>query len=247
MLKKPLYLILVATLIGGSAASASALTIEDSVLPNIDTMVKYIQKETPVDSISIDNRTYEEAKYVLRSGDAITVVPSDAASRMRTGTSKCSLGPVLSKTEAVTARHCGKVGDTIFHNQKFIGTITRVSKNIDISYIRVASSVNVQVNKFDNEELFKGQAVTKRGATTGVTTGYVTKEKEELVEIENHVVIPVRKSNMKVNVGDSGAAVYNERGEVVGIVSAKETVGGFFSEITPQDSYITPLSLLPLG
>lgn len=163
------------------------------------------------------------------------------------GDSLCSLGAILSNSHAITARHCGDVGDKIYHNGNFLGTVTRVNTKTDIGHIALSKDAKVVVSKLNYAPLVKGQKLYKIGRSTGKTWGIVTKDKEESRTPIFAKERLVRETTMHMAQGDSGGAVFNEKDEVVAITSAMT----FFSLTISLDgtlhSYVSPLALDELG
>lgn len=229
--------IAMAILCGGGVASAAT-----SSLGSADGSLSYGFGSDTLGRGSLSSISSDSAP--LKAGDRIDIGQPILGSLGNFG--KCSLGPIINKKQAITAVHCGDVGESLYHNLKFIGTIAKVSKHSDISFINLADDVNVVVNKINYAPMYAGQHIHKFGATTGESDGIVLDKVDVNYGLEGNVIVPMRESTMLTRKGDSGAAVYNDDNEVVGLVSA-----GMFPEErerTGHDySYITPLSVKALG
>ncbi|GAB09533.1 hypothetical protein GOARA_043_00080 [Gordonia araii NBRC 100433] len=183
--------------------------------------------------------------------------------------SKCTLGAVVSNTRALTAGHCGKRGEKIYTVKgDQIGTITSnlIGRHADIAVISLVPGARVKRDNIDwGARVAQGAAVSKSGATTGLSRGVVVNAKPKLIKaVECPVPGPfaiacafappsllvnqstyVVETTFRSESGDSGAGVRRGDGAIVGIVSSK-AIGATDSKQRPlQRSYYTPVSLVP--
>lgn len=161
---------------------------------------------------------------------------------------KCTLGAVLSPRRAVTAGHCGPLGDTVRDARgKVIGRIVtnQFTRRVDLAVIALAPGVRGVVDRVDySGRYFRGQVVSKAGVRTGFTRGQVTNPRYRTVIEQgtslrppfliNQPIIAI-STNLYSAEGDSGAGIRNANGAVTAILSGG--VGG--------RTDVTPLSLLP--
>ncbi|GAA1458410.1 hypothetical protein GCM10009619_15520 [Williamsia maris] len=163
-------------------------------------------------------------------------------------TAVCTLGAVITPSKAVTAGHCGEVGKSVYdRNGVRIGSITAnlLSRQADLAVISLARGVHGRVDAVDYASRFdRGQPVSKNGATSGFTTGYVTDPafRKRVARgfvlrppfLEAHTTVTV-DSRLRSVSGDSGAGI-RSGGRIVGILS---------SGTDRDDTAFAPLSLLP--
>lgn len=179
----------------------------------------------------------------VRSGMKIEVDQSIVTSAV------CTLGAVVSAKKAITAGHCGNVGQTVYTDRGVaIGRITanRINRGLDIAVIRLARNTRAQIDVVAWGSGFsKGEWLSKRGVTTGYTTGRVIDPKPTVRSawgftfaapfLLRHTTASIR-AQIRSAEGDSGSGVRDSSGRVVGILSAGAS---------SNDTLIAPVSLLP--
>ncbi|MGV9859333.1 trypsin-like serine protease [Gordonia sp. NPDC003425] len=161
---------------------------------------------------------------------------------------ECTLGAVVSATDALTAGHCGNVGQDVYTGGgKRIGTIraNRINQGLDIAIIRLAPGTRAVVDPIDWSSGFrKGQTVTKFGVTSGFGRGVITDPRPEVRSARGFSLAPPFlilhdtvsvESSLVSRSGDSGAGVRDASGRVIGILSAGSDTA----------TLIAPVSLIP--
>ncbi|RPA10346.1 hypothetical protein EEB19_09125 [Gordonia sp. OPL2] len=184
----------------------------------------------------------QAATPMVRSGMAIEVDDTIVTS------ARCTLGAVLSRTKAITAGHCGDVGQGVFDGSGTrIGTISanQITRRLDIAVIRLAPRSRVVVDTVNwTSGFWRGQKVTKRGVTTGFGSGVITDPRPTVRTAQGFSFAPpflIRQATVSVRStlvsqsGDSGAGVRDAAGRVVGILSAG----------SGSDTLVAPVSALP--
>lgn len=182
--------------------------------------------------------TQAQASMPTSSGMKIIVTPAKGNSWTNKNNNMiCTLGAITTYKTALTAKHCGGVGSKVYVGYTQIGYIFSVHPYLDISYIALTPNTKPKIDHVNKSKLVYGERIRKKGATTGVTRGYVDSFKESRIEFNWYTTVSARKVNLYIRYGDSGAPVYNNRGDVVAIVSALP------APIDGNESFITPLSL----
>lgn len=161
---------------------------------------------------------------------------------------ECTLGAVLSRTQALTAGHCGNPGQAVYNAaDKRIGTIRSnlVGTRLDVAVVRLAPGTNAHVDDIDWSGRFvTGQRISKDGVTTGHTAGQITDPKPTLRHSHGFSLAPPFLKNdttysvagrLRSDSGDSGAGIRDGAGRVIGILSAGS--GG--------ETVFAPLSRIP--
>ncbi|AZG45108.1 chymotrypsin family serine protease [Gordonia insulae] len=187
--------------------------------------------------------TADAAAPSVRSGMRISVDQSIVTE------AHCTLGAVISRSKAITAGHCGNVGQVVRDNAGVrIGTISanRITRRLDIAVIALAPRTRVQRDVIDWTSTFRqGGAVSKAGVTTGFGRGVVTDPKPTLRTARGFSFAPPFlieyptysvRSDLLSRSGDSGAGVRDASGRVVGILSAGSS---------DRNTLIAPVSMLP--
>ncbi|MBY4572759.1 hypothetical protein ACN94_03970 [Gordonia paraffinivorans] len=163
--------------------------------------------------------------------------------------SSCTLGAVVSETKALTAGHCGKVGQVVYDRGGApIGKITanEITRKLDIAVITLASHVATKLDVVGwNAVLEAGQPISKFGITTGHGTGQIIDSRPELITSQGFSLAPPFfleqdtysvKTTLRSQSGDSGAGVRDADGRVVGILSSGDD----------EHTFIAPVSRLPM-
>ncbi|RPA58583.1 hypothetical protein EF294_15595 [Gordonia oryzae] len=185
----------------------------------------------------------QAAAPTVRSGMEINVDET-----IITATS-CTLGAVVSPTKALTAGHCGHVGQEVYDEHGVtIGRITanRITKGLDIAVIRLGRNTRAQIDSIGwSAPITKGERVTKNGVTTRFSAGTITDPKPKMRTAYGYSFAPpflLQNTTISVRAllrsaeGDSGSGIRDAQGNVIGILSAGSS---------DTDTLIAPVSLLP--
>ncbi|WP_244176084.1 trypsin-like serine protease [Gordonia lacunae] len=197
---------------------------------------------TGLAAVGVPAATADAATTTVRSGMKITVDETIVTS------TSCTLGAVISTSKALTAGHCGNVGQVVYSaSGARVGTITanRITRQLDIAVITLAPRVASQQDAIDWDASFwRGQAVSKAGITTGYGQGVITEPRPVLRRaygfslappfVNQHATYSV-DTTLRSEAGDSGAGVRDGRGRVVGILSSGDE----------RSTAIAPVSKLP--
>ncbi|MBS9338566.1 trypsin-like serine protease [Fructobacillus sp. M2-14] len=117
------------------------------------------------------------------------------------------------------------------NGDKVNAKLIRSDSSQDLALIRVSSSHFKKAAKFaDSDKVKTGQAVMALGSPLGaayqstMTKGIVSSAKRSLVSTEtNNHQVTVIQTDAAINQGNSGGALINESGQVIGIASSKIT------------------------
>ncbi|MFT4042850.1 MAG: hypothetical protein QM673_06775 [Gordonia sp. (in: high G+C Gram-positive bacteria)] len=181
------------------------------------------------------------AALTVRSGIEIEVHQTLVTS------SECTLGAVVSRVTALTAGHCGNVGQQVYNGAgRRVGTIVanRINRGLDIAVIRLAPATQVMLDAIDwSPSLRRGQPVTKFGVNSGFGRGVIIDPTPRMRGARGISLAPpfliLRdtvsvRSSLLARSGDSGSGVRDSSGRVIGIVSAG----------TETETLVAPVSLL---
>lgn len=183
------------------------------------------------------------APPAIRSGMEINVRDSIIT------VSGCTLGAVIAPHRALTAGHCGNVGQPVLDGKENrIGSIVanRIDQGVDIAVIALDPQLRAQVDAIDWSGSFhRGQPVTKQGVTTGFGSGTVIDPTPTMRDANgfdlappfliNHVTVSI-SSTLVARPGDSGGPIREAGGRIVGIMSAASS---------DNTSVFTPVAALP--
>lgn len=92
----------------------------------------------------------------------------------------CTLGIVLNNQHALTASHCGSVGQVVSDDYGPIGTIKGFQPGKDIAVIELNQQRPIEITPVDPSLLKEGAHVWKQGHTTGRTEGTVIGGRENV-------------------------------------------------------------------
>lgn len=149
---------------------------------------------------------------------------------------------------AITAGHCGDIGDTVFNSRNYeVGRILTMGINdnsndiVDWSIILPREDIEINgKNNYFTEGVSTGDSIYFDGHATGPSCGVVQSADERKYAMSSDGVLVGEGSGVftdaEVNPSDSGSPVIREDGSVVGLVSAKssgETDDGGTMIMTP--------------
>lgn len=183
----------------------------------------------------------------IESGDTIYTDsmprPTDSIGAPSQRRNICTLGIVLDQNTALTASHCGKVGQVVTDDNGPIGVIKGFEPGKDIAVIALNGQRPVSVTPVNPALLKPGAQIWKQGHTTGHTEGTVIGDRTtvqvngrsmrdelginlgsfdslaEIVDPTPSLTTVAVPTNMCVAPGDSGSAAM-VGDTAVGIVSA---------------------------
>lgn len=135
----------------------------------------------------------------------------------------CTMGPVITPHIAFTAGHCANPGEPIVVDGKVVGKAITPIVGKDAVMIALNGSMPSKMTKTSIFTPRVGEKISMRGSTSGLTSGKVTSG-TQIANLDVHGLFntpftAAYMTDMPVQKGDSGGAVYNSRGEVVGIIS----------------------------
>lgn len=153
---------------------------------------------------------------VVEAGDAISIPKPGAVM-------SCTLGPIITPHVAITANHCANPGDKIIVDGKVVGRAVTPIIGRDVVVVALNGALPTKMTRTSVITPRVGEKVSMRGTTSGIVHGTVSSGVQKII-IDKHGVFnksstPAYLAKMTVRKGDSGSAVYNSRGEAVGIVS----------------------------
>jgi streptogrisin B len=156
---------------------------------------------------------------------------------------RCSLGFNVVKGGVyyfLTAGHCGDVADTWYTNSShttLIGpTVGSSFPNNDYALVRYDNTSLTHPGGFTAANAYVGEAVTRRGSTTGTKTGHVTALNVTVHYSGGGTVRQMIQTDVCAEPGDSGGPLYDGT-KALGITSGGSgncTVGGttFYQTVT---------------
>lgn len=114
---------------------------------------------------------------------------------------------------------------------KYIATVVGTEQDNDIAVLKIDAEGLNPVTFGDSDELAVGDTVYAVGNPLGelefsMSTGHVSAKDRAITTEESTTPINVFQIDAAVNSGNSGGPVYNTRGEVIGIVTAKYSSSG---------------------
>lgn len=185
-----------------------------------------------VTPIAAQSNTYKptQHKIEIEKGVPISVVPMHPANPFAVAPTECTLTAVTDKHSAITARHCGAVGDEVYVQHTLIGHITKHhTGTYDVAYITFLNNVNAKISKINKTYPKIGTPIHKIGATTGLTYGKVVPTIDISAPVSNGLfhspeILTVDQVQIKSTQGDSGAPILNEQDEVLGLITATSAI-----------------------
>ena len=114
---------------------------------------------------------------------------------------------------------------------KYIATVVGTEQDNDIAVLKIDAEALNPVTFGDSDELAVGDTVYAVGNPLGelefsMSTGHVSAKDRAITTEESTTPINVFQIDAAVNSGNSGGPVYNDQGQVVGVVNAKYSATG---------------------
>lgn len=114
---------------------------------------------------------------------------------------------------------------------KYIATVVGTEQDNDIAVLKIDAEGLNPVTFGDSDELAVGDTVYAVGNPLGelefsMSTGHVSAKDRAITTEESATPINVFQIDAAVNSGNSGGPVYNDQGQVVGVVNAKYSATG---------------------
>ena len=114
---------------------------------------------------------------------------------------------------------------------KYIATVVGTEQDNDIAVLKIDAEGLNPVTFGDSDELAVGDTVYAVGNPLGelefsMSTGHVSAKDRAITTEESTTPINVFQIDAAVNSGNSGGPVYNDQGQVVGVVNAKYSATG---------------------
>ncbi len=120
---------------------------------------------------------------------------------------------------------------TAYDGSVYIGRIAGADEDADVAVIKIDKESDRHVKIGNSEELTVGDEIFIVGNPYGIlefsmTTGHISALDREIATEENENALNMFQVDAAVYSGNSGGPVYNQKGEVVGIVTAKYNTSG---------------------
>ena len=118
-----------------------------------------------------------------------------------------------------------KITVTLWDGTEYAATVTGADANTDIAVIKIGATGLTAAEFGDSDQLITGELACVVGNPLGesfsdtLTVGYISAT-ERTLTIENTMMTLIQ-TDAAVNPGNSGGALINSRGQVVGIINAK--------------------------
>ena len=235
---KVVVLCLVCALIGGAAATA-APRIMPMVFPEKTTIYHSDRVVTEVESVKIDGRTQMSLSQVYSAnlpsvvgvnGNVNTNYWGQTVSNPVAGSGFVITadGYILTNYHVIENAYEGNldVSVMLYDGTTYTATIVGTEPDNDIAVLKIEAEGLNAAELADSDELLVGDKVYAVGNPLGelefsMTTGYVSAKDRVIATGQGSDAISMFQFDAAVNSGNSGGPVYNELGQVVGVVTAK--------------------------
>lgn len=247
--------VLAACIVGGSAGAAVShylLTPHiDSMSKQITSLQRELEQSAIVPTSANTDTTNSNKPTVNEDGDYSVAEVADLASPAVVAIGTKALQETVFGYQTVMAAGSGVIISsdgyivtnnhvvegskettvTLASGDEYKATIIGTDPTTDLAVIKIDEAVEVPFLRFgSSEEMSVGETVVAIGNPLGEFEGTVTdgviSGKNRAITIENQQMLNLIQTNAAINSGNSGGALLNLRGEVIGINSAKTAAVG---------------------
>ena len=231
---KTVALVLACSLLSG-CVGAAAVTAIDKTEGGSTTLVESDRKPVTVDVSYRNNGKLMSAAevYAANVNSTVGITTSVITTNffgMRTSGAAAGSGFIISEDGyIVTNYHVVENGTSIkvttFDNQSYDATLVGYDESNDVAVLKIAAKGLTPVTMGSSEDLNVGDEVVAIGNPLGELTFSLTKgnvsAKDRTVTLSGNVTMKLIQTDAAINSGNSGGALFNMYGEVVGITNAK--------------------------
>ena len=231
---KTVALVLACSLLSG-CVGAAAVTAIDKTQGGSTTLVESDRKPVTVDVSYRNNGKLMTAAevYAANVNSTVGITTSVITTNffgMRTSGAAAGSGFIISEDGyIVTNYHVVENGTSIkvttFDNQSYDATLVGYDESNDVAVLKITASGLTPVTMGSSEDLNVGDEVVAIGNPLGELTFSLTKgnvsAKDRTVTLSGNVTMKLIQTDAAINSGNSGGALFNMYGEVVGITNAK--------------------------
>ena len=231
---KTVALVLACSLLSG-CVGAAAVTAIDKTEGGSTTLVESDRKPVTVDVSYRNNGKLMSAAevYAANVNSTVGITTSVITTNffgMRTSGAAAGSGFIISEDGyIVTNYHVVENGTSIkvttFDNQSYDAVLVGYDESNDVAVLKITASGLTPVTMGSSEDLNVGDEVVAIGNPLGELTFSLTKgnvsAKDRTVTLSGNVTMKLIQTDAAINSGNSGGALFNMYGEVVGITNAK--------------------------
>ena len=231
---KTVALVLACSLLSG-CVGAAAVTAVDKTEGGSTTLVESDRKPVTVDVSYRNNGKLMSAAevYAANVNSTVGITTSVITTNffgMRTSGAAAGSGFIISEDGyIVTNYHVVENGTSIkvttFDNQSYDATLVGYDESNDVAVLKIDAKGLTPVTMGSSDNLNVGDEVVAIGNPLGELTFSLTKgnvsAKDRTVTLSGNVTMKLIQTDAAINSGNSGGALFNMYGEVVGITNAK--------------------------
>jgi len=216
---------------GAAAAADFMLVCEQESYSGAISVVRpsVVYIEVQYDPSSVTSATGAAGSFVF------DVARTDAGRRYGSGVVVDNAGYILTNYHVVADAVAIEVTPFSSNPQKLGGSIVRYSEREDLALVKIDSDYNLpEATLGDSSKVEVGDVVVAIGSPFGMehtaTLGIISDERRSVV-IDGHLYTDMLQTDAAINTGNSGGALVNIQGEVVGINTAIYAPTGVFTGV----------------
>ena len=171
----------------------------------------------------------------VAGGFALDVAKTDSGRRYGSGVLVDGAGYILTNYHVVANAVAIEVTPFSSYSRKFSASIVRYDEREDLALIKMAADYNLpEATLGDSGKVEVGDVVIAIGSPFGMehtaTLGIISDEQRSVV-IDGHLYNDMIQTDAAINTGNSGGALVNIQGEVIGINTAIYSPTGAFTGV----------------
>ncbi len=231
---KTVALVLACSLLSG-CVGAAAVTAIDKTEGGSTTLVESSRKPVTVDVAyrNSDKEMTAAQVYAANVNSTVGITTSVITTNffgMRTSGAAAGSGFIISAdgyivTNYHVVENSTSIKVTTYDNQSYDATLVGYDESNDVAVLKIDATGLMPVTMGSSDDLTVGDEVVAIGNPLGELTFSLTKgnvsAKDRTVTLSGNVTMKLIQTDAAINSGNSGGALFNMYGEVVGITNAK--------------------------
>ncbi len=227
----------------GGLLLAQKLTQPEPVLevtePDVSVMVQGYREDTALEIVEIETGTVMTAAevYAANAGSTVGITTSITTNYWGYQTTSAASGSGFIVTDdgyIVTNYHVIEDSDSItvslYNGDTYEAALIGYDENNDLAVLKIEGSGFAPVILGDSDNLNVGDSVVAIGNPLGeltfsLTSGSISAKDRE-VTMSSNLTMNLLQTDCAINSGNSGGALFNLYGEVIGITNAKYSSSG---------------------
>ncbi len=211
---------------GASAESLSAMTLQASTAAQLDSPFKAVYADASQSIVGVKLTTQVQVMRGRIMSDTAYVGSGVAIGD----------GYVVTNYHVVTANTSRVASDIliVYDDKDYAAAFVAGDETSDIAVLKVDGLPAPAAKIGNSDELSVGDWALVIGNPLGanfqntLTVGVISGQNRVMSDRQSNIATPMLQTNAQINAGNSGGGLFNIRGELVGITSAKLSNNGYY-------------------